>query len=71
MSATHADVGETITRQKRGFTLQAVAALRGWVACPTTTDHGSPGWILTRGAATREFASIEAAEAFLDGGASE
>lgn len=66
MSAADAAVGETITREKRAATLQAIAALRGWVASPTTTDHGSPGWVLTRGAATHAFPSTEAAEAFLE-----
>lgn len=57
---------QPITREKRAATFRAQAALRGWAAWPTTSDHGSPGWILTRGAVTREFLSMEAAEAFLE-----
>ena len=69
MKAAHAC--EMFTREKRGKTLQALAALRGWIASPTTTDHGSPGWVLTCGAETHAFPSTEAAEAYLDHRATE
>lgn len=66
MNVGDAAVGQTLTREKRGATLQSIAALRGWVASPTTTDHGSPAWVLSRAAETLAFPSIEAAEAYLD-----